>query len=147
MNERSRRLAEQAAQEYMHKTYGENATLAYPKRTDGSEFSKSQSGDFDQVWKVKGEDGNETFVVIEAKGGSSRLGARRTERGTAQQGSSEYFKAIAKTMEGKDESIGTELLAAKQKGNVQYLKVQLPIKDRNGTSQIGAVQVREFHLK
>ncbi|UFP92752.1 hypothetical protein [Gloeobacter morelensis] len=147
LNERSRRLAEKAAEEYMHKSYGEKATLAYPERVDGSEFSKSQSGDFDQVWKVKGDDGNETYVVIEAKGGSSRLGARKTPSGIAQQGSPEYFEAIAENMSVKGETIGSELLSAHKNGNVQYLKVQLPIKEQGGASQINSAKIREFSLK
>ncbi|UFP92755.1 hypothetical protein [Gloeobacter morelensis] len=146
LNERSRRLAEQAAQEYMHKSYGENATLAYPERTDESQVSKSQSGDFDQVWKVKDADGNETYVVIEAKGGSSRLGARRTENGMAQQGSSKYFEEIAYVMSRKDESIAEELLEARKTGKVQYLKVQLPIDHKQGASTVKEAHIREFDL-
>ncbi|BAC88171.1 hypothetical protein [Gloeobacter violaceus] len=146
MNERSRRMAEKAAEDYMHKTYGERATLAYPERVDGSHMSKSQSGDFDQVWKVKGEDGNETFVVIEAKGGSSRLGTRKTPSGIAQQGSPRYFKAIAENMRKKGATIGSELIDKKDLGQVQYLKIQLPIKEQGGASQINSAKIREFDL-
>ncbi|WP_041243622.1 hypothetical protein [Gloeobacter kilaueensis] len=147
VNERSRKVAEEASSEYMQKTYGENAEVVYPDPSKQGLGEKSQSGDFDQVWKVKGEDGKDKFVVIESKGGTSTLGSRKTSTGRAEQGSSRYFEDVAKNMYFKGEDIGEELLNASKSGDVQYLKVQVPIDAKNGTSTARNAKISEFNLQ
>ncbi len=87
-NDQSRIIGEHAGTTFVGSQYPE-AELLY-----GGPESSSRSGDFDQVWKVKAEDGSPMYIVVEAKGGTSPLGDRVVNGERAQQGSSEYFKSI-----------------------------------------------------
>jgi hypothetical protein len=101
VNEQSRQMGETAAQSYIQSKYPD-AVLEY-----GGPSAASQAGDFDQVWRVpnQGPDGDDLWVVVEAKGGTSPLGSRQVGTGQrAEQGTTDYFNEIVKVMAGRGET-------------------------------------------
>jgi hypothetical protein len=94
------------------------------------------------------------YIVIEAKGGGSPLGTRRVNegRGTASQGTSEYFDEISELMSTnkqsrKTQEIGDDLADARARGDIQYLEVRTRIdNDNQGNSVIGNVTAKEFDI-
>jgi hypothetical protein len=85
-------------------------------------------------------------LVIEAKGGSSSLGTRKTQAGLeAEQGSLEYFEDIVGVMSSSSQSkrVGRELSQAFRNGRVEYWEIRAPI-NRQGEA-IGT-KAREFDL-
>jgi hypothetical protein len=119
VNERSRQIGEIGAESYMQQKY------PGAERVYGGSESPSRSGDFDQVWRIpgKGKNGRDLYIVIEAKGGGSPLGARRVNQGqdTASQGTREYFDEIARSMSAdkkskKAQAVGDDLADAIESG-------------------------------
>ncbi|MBD2248036.1 DUF4157 domain-containing protein [Nostoc sp. FACHB-888] len=145
INEQSRKLGEKAGEDYVTSKYPD-AELLY-----GGPTASSKSGDFDQVWRVPkaGQDGKDLWIVVEAKGGSSTLGTRQVEGGTAQQGSKAYFDEIVRIMSGNkgSKTVGRELGGAARDsiGNVKYLEVRAPITS-NTPAQLQDIKIREFDI-
>jgi hypothetical protein len=141
VNEKSRQLGELAGENYIRAKYGDNAVLEW-----GGPGKASASGDFDQVWKVKDANGKEKYIVIEAKGGSSSLGTRKTASGIeAEQGSPQYFRDIAQIMSrnSKSKKVGRELSQAFQDGQIEYWEIRARI---NQQGQATGIKSREFDL-
>jgi hypothetical protein len=145
----SRQMGEQSGEMAVLRQHP-NAVLEY-----GGASSKSQAGDFDQVWRIPGERGQpDRFVVVEAKGGSSPLGTRwaKDEGGKsirAEQGSRPYFNSVRKEMGGEGKSqqsvnIADDLSTALDDNNVEYWHVKAPL-DKD-PSQLKSIEVREFDL-
>jgi hypothetical protein len=152
INEQSRKLGEKASESYVKSKYPE-AELVY-----GGPNANSQSGDFDQVWRVPAKNSGEsdTWIVIEAKGGSGSLGTRKVNGGTekAQQGSRPYFEQIVDIMSNnpdpKAKAIGRELgkeLRQDNQSSIKYMEVRAPIKtDSSGNAQLQDIQIKEFDI-
>lgn len=147
VREQSRMIGEEAGKNYMASRFPDGAAeMIYPK--DG--VSNSRSGDFDQVWQVKDEQGNLQIIVIEAKGGTSSLGRRRSDKGPGsqyvEQGSKEYFDTIVSEMirnknDNNMRSTAQKLQDAADTGNVEYLEIRAPIESKtirlpDGSSEI-----------
>jgi hypothetical protein len=132
----------------------EQAVLGqYPKAEFiyGKPGTPGQSGDFDLVARIPGENGQpDRFIVVESKGGSSDLGSRMVQ-GTdsqgrngelrAQQGSRPYFDKINQLMRGNPDTqtsqVGNQLRQAVQAENVEYWHVTTPITGgKTGTTSI-----------
>ncbi|MBL8150460.1 MAG: DUF4781 domain-containing protein [Blastocatellia bacterium] len=151
--QKSRELGEMAGEQWVKATFGKDAKLLW-----GGSTKASTSGDFDQVWLVKGKDNKERFVVIEAKGGSSGLGTRNLADGTvAEQGTRSYFEEIAKLMIATEKSaskvklkdadtVGGKLLKALRSKEVDYYEVRAPIAVQSGTPVAQNVKVRQFDI-
>ncbi|GGR49589.1 hypothetical protein GCM10008959_08600 [Deinococcus seoulensis] len=154
IREESRQIGELAGINYVRSRYPESA-LIYPPAG-----APSRSGDFDQIWKVRGEDGQIRYVVVEAKGGTSPLGRRRVTGGQdAEQGSQAYFQSILRTMMASKDA-GTsragKSLASVELDAVEYLEVRAPILTRRTFGLDGQlivqnealpITVREFILQ
>lgn len=138
INEQSRQLGERAAEGLMS---GKGKKL-YPLVT-----THSTSGDFDQVWKVGDE-----FHIVEAKGGSGRLGSRSVGEGIrAEQGTIEYARSIIGNMVKNGATpeirkLGRELVAALGNGKVKYVLIRAPVATEGGTAVLRDVRVSEFVL-
>jgi hypothetical protein len=147
VNEASRKLGEMHAEAYMGQHHPDYVKV-YPPAGAGS-----RSGDFDQVWQrtKTSATGEKEFVmehiVIEAKGGSSPLGARQAGPIRAQQGTPEYFQSIIDSMKkGTPQMQDAALkLQAAGVGGVHYLHVKVPI-ESGATSDVTTVITREFDL-
>lgn len=135
VREQSRMIGEEAGKSYMASRFPDGvAELIYPK--DG--VSTSRSGDFDQVWQVKDQNGNTKIIVIEAKGGTSSLGRRRSDKGPGseyvEQGSKEYFQTITNEMirskNSDARSAGNKIADASDIGDIEYLEVRAPIESK-----------------
>jgi hypothetical protein len=130
----SEQLGERAARDYMGSIGGR---LLYTGRGAGT---------FDQVWRV-----GDTFYVVEAKGGSSGLGTRMVEGvGRAEQGTREYFLAIARNMSSgptaATRETGQELLEAIADNHVRYVRIRAPIGTSAGADALRDIQIAEFAL-
>ncbi|WP_407571468.1 DUF4157 domain-containing protein [Deinococcus altitudinis] len=125
INDQSRIVGEHAGTAFVKGQYPE-AELVY-----GGPDSSSRSGDFDQIWKVKGEDGSPMYIVVEAKGGTSPLGDRIVGDSRAQQGSTEYFESILQNMSNSQNAdmsrSGRALSRSYRSGDAQYFEVRAPI--------------------
>lgn len=147
VRQQSQIIGEEAGKNYMASRFPDgNAEMIYPK--DG--VSNSRSGDFDQIWQVKDEQGNLQIIVIEAKGGTSSLGRRRSDKGPGsqyvEQGSKEYFDTIVSEMvrnknSSNMRSAGEQVQDAADLGNVEYLEVRAPVESKtikipDGTTEI-----------
>ncbi len=144
-NEASRQLGEKASEYYAREVRGATERV-YPP---GDGPSVSRPGEFDQVWKIN-ENGQEKYLVIEAKGGDSRLGTRNVDGETVQQGTSEYFNGISAKMRGDSDpkiaQLGEDLRIARYEGHVEYVKVQAPIVTKEQKEVLGDVKVSRFIL-
>ena len=156
MNEASRQLGEHAASLWVGRRYPgpPRPALLYP--TGGG----SRSGDFDQVWRCTITEGGQqrtVYIVVEAKGGSSPLGSRRTREGPrAQQGTRLYFDDILHSMfdmGGEARRAVTDLRKARaaDSASVRYMHVEAPmtyVSTPTGgqASRIGDVSIREFEV-
>ncbi len=146
----SRELGEHGAAAYVHARYdrsGAQAELVY-----GGPGAASKSGDFDQVWRVRGADGRERYVVMEAKGGASPLGTRMVGDRAAMQGTRAYFNKIVSIMgksgDASARGAAAELRVADDLGDVTYLEARTPVKlDANGRSSSQSVVVHEFDIR
>lgn len=139
ISEHSRIIGEIGAQRYVQSQFPD-AQLVH-----GGPDRASQSGDFDQIWRVPGPDGDR-FIVIEAKGGSSALGTRRVGVEMETQGTKKYFEAIVEQMgelgNPNVRALADEVRSAQERGDLTYLEVRSPIV--NGRAD--QVRVREFDL-
>jgi hypothetical protein len=145
VNDASRELGEMAGEAFMDTRFPGSEKI-YPP--DGA---PSRSGDFDQVWKARDENGREILVVIEAKGGSADLGGRTLADGTyAQQGSAAYFDRIVEVMRQTPGGADTadQIAWARTWDTVHYFEVRAPIKESSTTGAVsmGDLQSREFDL-
>ncbi len=157
MNEASRQLGEESAAIWVRQRYPGTGQHA-PTMVYGGNVSRS--GDFDQVWKCSVLEGGKrkvVWVVVEAKGGSSPLGNRKTSTGTrAQQGTSEYYEDILREMfkRGGESAQGgrrATRAAAKNGEQVRYVHVETPISYTATTgggekSSLSDVSIRDFDL-
>jgi hypothetical protein len=144
INLESEKLGNNAAKRYMESLGGKKPVF---------EGAPGQSGVFDQVWKIteKLPDGKtiERFYVVEAKGGSARLGTRQVTTATgaqvaAEQGTPQYFQSILANMpEGQ---LSTDLQLALKEGRVTYLKVQAPIGTKAGEAVLSDFKVAQFDI-
>ncbi|MGY2896261.1 eCIS core domain-containing protein [Deinococcus sp. UYEF24] len=153
INDQSRIIGEHAGTTFVKGQYPE-AELLY-----GGPESSSRSGDFDQVWKVKAEDGSPMYIVVEAKGGTSPLGDRVANASRAQQGSTEYFQSILENMSGNSNAgmnrTGRALERAYRSGDVKYFEVRSPISSsiefKNGhpsvKNTVTEIVVKEFIIR
>lgn len=110
----------------------------------GSEF-RSGKGTFDRVFEKDGK-----YLVAESKGGGNDLGSKEVmikgEPVRVEQGTKEYFESTCREMMGpnrspKEQELGAKLLAASQKGEVDYILVQQPVNVKN---ELGTVKVKTF---
>lgn len=143
INEASRLLGETAADAYVAKQFP-GLKKAYPPPG-----APSRAGDFDQTWV--GVDASDNWIVIEAKGGRSRLGGRWTSGSTvwAEQGTPRYFDEIVDVMQQTDAGMeaAMALRRASREGRVRYLVVRAPIaKDAGGLPSLRDIRVREFDM-
>jgi hypothetical protein len=151
--EASRQLGELHAEAWVRTSkYAKGAEKI--ERIYGGEASRS--GDFDQVWAIWRKGAQDEWVVqlvvIEAKGGSSGLGARRALQGgaviLAEQGSRAYFDSIVQNMvtKGTPKMQDTaKKIAAAPADKVHYVLVKVPIEGET-TSTVSTVVVREFDI-
>jgi hypothetical protein len=117
-----------------------------------------QSGDFDLVARVPGQNGQpDRFIVVESKGGSSELGSRMVEtldpatkkkkELRAQQGSREYFDKINDLMSNSPDAatkrVGKDVKDAIDDRSVEYWHVSTPI---NG-GKTGTTSIQYFDMK
>jgi hypothetical protein len=114
----------------------------------------SRAGDFDQVWvrRTAGRGGKIVVevVIIEAKGGASRLGARKYDGLLVEQGSGAYFKSIVQNMaeNGTDEMRKLALLVARtDPKNIVYKVVRAPVEKSPAGSVVLKVEVGDFDMK
>ena len=152
VNEASRQLGEAHAEAYMRENFPD-FERTYPTDPD----KPSRSGDFDQVWVkyAKGKGGTQVAVeviIIEAKGGTSPLGARKTEGGViAQQGTGAYYDSIAAVMgKGTPEMQRVaDILSTIDPNKVSYKVVRTPIEMISGAkpkSVVVKVEVGDFDM-
>ena len=165
-------LSQRAAEAYMLRTYGsQGAMKIYQLGEIGSAEAYSRSGDFDQVWEVINKDSSlpsltdasswtiyrdgTTLVVVEAKGGNSRLETRNVtleigEVRPCRQGSRPYLVDVANNMMlNKDEhisAVGKAVLQALDKHQVRYIVVQAPIGQVNNKDVLRDIVIREFDI-
>jgi hypothetical protein len=132
------------------KTQYPGAELVY-----GGPGAKSRPGDFDLVFRLNQPDGSVTFIVVEAKGGSSPLGTRQVGTTIETQGTRKYLEAIAENMTGMtgDENVGArrtgaELLAALDGTTVDGKPAGvIYITTRSGVDGTGAnVNMKQFDI-
>jgi hypothetical protein len=149
VNEASRQLGETHAEAYMRDKYPGFAR-EYPK----DPTKPSRAGDFDQVWvRRKAGLGGKIVVevvIIEAKGGASRLGARKYDGLLVEQGSGAYFKSIVQNMaeNGTDEMRKLALLVARtDPKNIVYKVVRAPVEKSPAGSVVLKVEVGDFDMK
>ncbi|MFN9212478.1 MAG: hypothetical protein ACK6DI_16725, partial [Betaproteobacteria bacterium] len=149
VNEASRQLGETHAEAYMRDKYPGFAR-EYPK----DPTKPSRAGDFDQVWvrRTAGRGGKIVVevVIIEAKGGASRLGARKYDGLLVEQGSGAYFKSIVQNMaeNGTDEMRKLALLVARtDPKNIVYKVVRAPVEKSPAGSVVLKVEVGDFDMK
>ncbi len=116
----------------------------YPKakEIDATTSGGGKSGEFDLVYENSG-----AYIVVEAKGGTSPLGSRRTSDGKrAQQGSPEYFEAITEVMRTDSKpqivQLGADLHQAFHNGGVEYYMVRQKF---NGDTP-GEIIVKKFQI-
>ena len=132
----SEQLGETSSRAYMEAEYPGSREL--PSATPGG-----KQGQFDMVYE---HDGN--LYVVEAKGGSSGLGSRRTREGLrAQQGTPEYRDDIIQNMleSGDPNVIATarRLQEAIADGNFKYLQVSQYLDHTTG-DLVNTARVIEF---
>jgi hypothetical protein len=141
VNRASWRLGEDAADAYMQSEFP-GGTKLYPPPG-----APARSGDFDQVWKVIDENGDEALVVVEAKGGRSGLGWRNVDGVPYQQGNPRYLDSIIDAMmETPEGRAAARQLRRAGTGEVRYLEIRQPIGTRDGHSVLREVEVKEFDL-
>jgi len=155
INEASRQIGEAYAKVIMQRPENAGFTQVYPPSG-----AASRAGDFDQVWVKhhptrKGRDGKPKVVeviVIEAKGGTSPLGARKVNGKIAQQGSSEYFDGILGVMAKGDAAMQSTAaqIASVPRSKVKYKYVRAKMADADPAyfdSTVVAVEEGDFKLK
>lgn len=154
VNEASRQLGEAHAKAFMEKEFPEFRQL-YPS----DPTKPSRSGDFDQIWVKYGKSASGKkivveVIVIEAKGGASPLGARKTPVGLAQQGTGAYFESIVTSMENGTPEMAQaaaviRTVQQKSPGAIEYKLVRAPVEMTPGAkprSTVVAIQVNDFNL-
>jgi hypothetical protein len=138
ISEQSRVIGETGAEQYVRQTYPD-AKLVY-----GGPSGSSQSGDFDQIWRIPGPDGDR-FILVEAKGGAATLGTKVVGNTVETQGTRKYYDAILQEMWNSNPALRpliNDVRAAYNEGNVSYLEVKTPIVG----SGVTTVKVREFDV-
>lgn len=151
VNEASRKIGEEHARAFMEEKFPDFQQL-YPK----DPAKPSRAGDFDQVWvkygkNKKGKKVVIQVIVIEAKGGSARLGTRKTGALVVQQGTGAYFDSIVATMEKGTPEMNkvAALIKSLKPSEIEYKLVAAPIEMTTGakpSSQVLAVEVADFNL-
>ena len=154
INEASRQLGEEAADAFVRSEFP-NARRVYPRSG-----APSRAGDFDLVYEVRNADGSNTFLVVEAKGGSSSLGYRQVGTRRVQQGTAEYFDDIASVMRTRSTEVldsesgrtvsdlANDIISARQSGaDVRYLEVRMPISTSDeGLATLDSIQINRFDI-
>ena len=147
VNESSRQLGELGGDHFVRNQYPGAVPKYPPPGTSGS-----RSGDFDQVFEWLNPTTKQTeYIVVEAKGGSSRLGSRMVGSVRAEQGTRRYYEGIVEAMMKRAASnADTKTLEFLQRMNgadpssaVRYLHVQVPI---NAAGAADAIRVNRFDL-
>jgi hypothetical protein len=151
VNEATRQLGEEHARAYMSTNYPEYQRI-YPK----DPTKPSRAGDFDQVWVRYGKTpaGKRVAVdviIVEAKGGTSPLGARKEGGLIVQQGTEAYMQSIIKSMQKGTPQMQrvANLISNLDPSQIQYRLVRTPVTMTPGAkprSQILAVEVANFDL-
>lgn len=142
----SEQLAEVAATIHVKNKYP-NAELVF-----GGPGSTTQSGVFDQVWRVpgRGKNGGDLWVVVEAKGGSSDLGTKKVGTQEVQQGTREYFNDTVEGMSNMKSDPAAEKagLGLESAGDdVEYLWVKAPYKpEPGGVVKLGDARIEQFNI-
>lgn len=142
----SEQIAEVAATIHVKQKYP-TAVLEF-----GGPGSRTQSGVFDQVWRVpgKGKNGADLWIVVEAKGGSSGLSTKVVGGNEVEQGTRPYFASTAEQMAKakKTQTIGDALQDALKDGNVQYITVNTPyvIDNVTGVVKLGDAKIKIFDI-
>jgi hypothetical protein len=148
----SRLLGEKAADYYASHEYtdahGSRQTLEKVFPLD--ENHPSRSGEFDQIWKVEGED---KYVIIEAKGVGGDLETKEVydehgDKQRVQQGTSKYFDAIVDEMSKnpKTRELAIQLLAARVEDRVDYLLVHQGIDMKGDENTLSNIKVYRFEM-
>ncbi|MCP4680113.1 MAG: DUF4157 domain-containing protein [Deltaproteobacteria bacterium] len=141
----SENLGEQSADLFMKQRYGVSKAA----------YEGTGSGVFDRVYKVKGAgpDGDDLWVVVEAKGGAGQLGTRKAvsegKNVVAQQGTEPYLKSIIESMSkkgGEAAETAEQLKAAMKNDALKYLEVRAPIGTKQGQQVIKPSEVSEFDI-
>jgi len=156
----SEQIGNQMALDYMRQSHSD-ARRVFP--SDADLAAPGRPGEFDFIYIV-GQPPNHSVIVVEAKGGSSRLGTRSAgAQGDVQQGSAPYLDSVARAMQG---SATGDLRAAldgildrRATGTeVHYVLVEAPLTDTVSTPGTGTAsatatggnpregRVREFRL-
>jgi hypothetical protein len=151
VNEATRQLGEEHARAYMRTNYPEYQQV-YPK----DPTKPSRAGDFDQVWVRYGKTpaGKRVAVeviIVEAKGGTSPLGARKEGGLIVQQGTEAYMQSIIKSMEKGTPEMQrvANMISTLDPSQIQYQLVRAPVTMTPGAkprSQILAIEVANFDL-
>jgi hypothetical protein len=142
----SEQLAEVAAVIHVKRRFSD-AELVF-----GGPGSTTQSGVFDQVWRVpgKGKNGNDLWIVVEAKGGASEPGTKKVGASEVQQGTREYFAAIVEQMRrsrGDKAAAGAGAgLGSASMDDILYLMVKAPYKVEGGTLKLADAKIEQFKL-
>lgn len=151
VNEASRRIGEEHARAFMEEKFPDFQQL-YPN----DPTKPSRAGDFDQVWvkygkNKKGKKVVIQVIVIEAKGGSAKLGTRKAGPLVVQQGTGAYFESIVASMEKGTPEMNrvAALIKSLKPSEIEYKLVAAPIEMTAGArpvSQVLAVEVADFNL-
>lgn len=151
VNEASRQIGEEHSRAYMKEKYPDFEQM-YPK----DPTKPSRAGDFDQVWVKYGKNksGKKVVIqviVIEAKGGSARLGTRKAGALVVQQGTGAYFESILQSMEKGTPEMNkvAAMIRGLKPSEVEYKLVAAPVEMTEGArprSQVLAVEVADFNL-
>ena len=155
MNEASRQLGEESAAIWVRQRYPGTGQHT-PTMVYGGNVSRT--GDFDQVWKCSVLEGGKrkvVWVVVEAKGGSSPLGNRKTSTGTAPSrapaSTTRTSSARCSSAAASREAVEGLRAAAKNGEQVRYVHVETPISYTATTgggekSSLSDVSIRDFDL-
>lgn len=167
----SRKLGEVAADHYMKERYAEDRKAedlekglrrevetverVYPPPDETDPVSRK--GEFDQVWKVSMSDGEERFIVVEAKGGRSHLIDKEIRGTRYQQGTVEYFNDTVAEMANNSDAdtykgtvkrtVAVNLRDAKTEEKVDYIFIEATIVQKNNEDALGNIKVSKFILE
>jgi hypothetical protein len=143
MNQASSRLGVNGAKSLLEEHFP-NAKLEY----QGTRASGKDSSDLDWVFKE-----NETYYVVEAKGGTTNnLGVRPrqvADGAWAEQGTEPYLKYVLDLMDKPGhpgQQIALDLQEALKAGNVRYFKAETRIRVQEGEFVLRDYRLREFDL-
>lgn len=119
-------LGEEAARAYVAKNFSDYQPV--------KEYNGKGAGTLDLLY-VNGEGSSAKYLVVEAKGGTSRNNGSRMAKDArgkeirAQQGTPEYLQSVIAEMKRKEgmEKVADDLSEAKKDGRIQYIMVSQPL--------------------